>query len=139
MTNTRAELKSSTSAANPAGRRRSVVLYSPDRDFCLSLSMMWNHEFDIVATADDEMLYGLVQSIQPDVLLAEARPTLRLERTFEYLKAKMPELRIVMLCTAEINNAGFSNRLKHFVDAMYTEPVDIVKFCKCVHSMEWTQ
>lgn len=101
--------------------------------------MMWNHEFDIVATADDEMLYGLVQSIQPDVLLAEARPTLRLERTLEYLKAKMPELRIVMLCTSEINNAGFRERLRHFVDAMYTEPVDIAKFCKCVHSMEWTQ
>jgi DNA-binding NarL/FixJ family response regulator len=101
--------------------------------------MMWNHEFDIVATADGDMLYTLVQSIQPDVLIAESRPTVHLQRTFEYLKARIPDLRIVMLCASEIKDARFSERLRHFVDAMYTEPIDLAKFGKCVQSMEWTQ
>jgi hypothetical protein len=132
------ERESSTSAGDPAGQRRSVVLYSPDRDFCLSLSMMWKDEFDLVTTTDDDMIFALVQSIQPDVLLAEARPTVRLQRKFEFLKARFPKLRIVMICTAEIKNDDFSEHLGHFVDAMYSEPIDIVKFGKCVHSMEWT-
>ena len=130
MTSSGAELKASTSAANPAGRRRSVVLYSPDRDFCLSLAMMWKNEFDLVTTADDGMLFHLVHSIRPDVLLAEARPTLRLQRKFEILKAKIPGLRIVMLCTSEIKDPGFSDRLRLFVDALYTEPVDMATFAK---------
>ena len=133
-----AERGRSRSAGDPAGQKRSVVLYSPDPDFCLSLSMMWKDEFDLVTTTDDDMINTLVQSIQPDVLLAEAMPTLRLQRKFEFLKARIPELRIVMICTAEIKNDEFSERLRRFVDAMYTEPLDIVKFCKCVHSLEWT-
>jgi hypothetical protein len=137
MVDTGVEPKRSTSAGSPAGRRRSVVLYSPDRDFCLSLSMMWKDEFDIVTTTDDEMIFNLVQSIQPDVLLAEAKPTLRLQRMFEFLKARIPGLHIVMLCTSGIDD-DFSERLGHFVDAMYTEPIDIAKFRTCVHSMEWT-
>ena len=121
----------------PAGRRRSIVLYSPDRDFCLRLCMVWKDEFEIVTTSDDDMIFNLVQSIQPDILLVEAQPTVKLQRKFEFLKSKSSSLRIVILCPSEIKDAGFSQRLRRFVDAMYTEPIDIVKFGKSVQSMEW--
>jgi predicted glycosyltransferase len=99
--------------------------------------MLWKDEFEIVTTADDEMIYNLVASIQPDVLIVEAQPTVRLQRKFEILKSKSPALRIVVLCPSEIKDVDFSERLRHFVDAIYTEPIDIVKFGKSVQSMEW--
>jgi len=97
--------------------------------------MIWKDEFEIVTTADDEMIFNLVQSIQPDVLLVEAQPTVKLQRKIEFLKSKISALRIVILCPAEIKDAGFSGRLRRFVDAMFTEPIDIVKFGEFVHSM----
>jgi len=99
--------------------------------------MVWKDEFEIVTTSDDDMIFNLVQSIQPDILLVEAQPTVKLQRKFEFLKSKSSSLRIVILCPSEIKDAGFSQRLRRFVDAMYTEPIDIVKFGKSVQSMEW--
>ena len=115
--------------------KKTILLYSPDIDFCLSLSMLLQDRFDIVTTTDDEMLCDLAQSLRPVVLIADAIPTFKLRYKFEVLKGELPDLRIVMFYVSRLNTKGIQQEIRKFVDAAYSKPVDIEELTKCIHTM----
>ncbi len=122
---------------NHTENKKTILLYSPDMDFCLSLSMLLQDRFNIVTTTDDDMLYDLAQSLQPVLLIADAIPTFRLRYRFEQLKEELPGLRIVMFYVSRVNTRAIQHEIRRFVDAAYSKPVDIEELTKCIHTMVW--
>jgi DNA-binding NarL/FixJ family response regulator len=97
--------------------QKTIVLYSCDLDFCVSLSMFLRDRFNFVTTSDSDMLCDLARSLQPAIIIADAVPTRRLYRTFEELKKVVPGLRI-LLCTTSIDEHSLMDHvISSFVDA----------------------
>lgn len=94
--------------------------------------MIFRDQFDIVTATDDGMIVHLVQSLQPDVLVADGVPTPRLSRTFEHLKERIPGLHIVMLSVSKMRESELLRKFRRLVDVEYVKPINIRELSECV-------
>src|ERR1051326_2532032 len=53
---------------SPAPR---IVLFSPDMDFCMSLRMLFQDQYEMSCTTDPDMLLTMVKTMEPDLVIAD--------------------------------------------------------------------
>ena len=104
---------------------KSIVLYSRDMDFCVSLSMLFQDRYKIVTITDPDMLMTTVKALQPDLLIADAAPTERMRHRFHLMKTGLPTLRIMLFYAAHYGSVGEHDSIRKFVDAAFSKPIDI--------------
>jgi hypothetical protein len=106
-------------------KKHTVVLYSPDSDFCMSLSMFFQDMYKVITTTDPEMLLDIVDAYQPELAIVDASPGERMNRRFETMKRADEHLRIMVLYVPKIQGSPRDVRRVPCVDAMLSHPIDL--------------
>ena len=115
--------------------RQAIVLYSPDMDYCMSLRLLFQDRYNMITTTDVNMLVTIVNAFQPDLVIIEALPTLRMRRRVELMKRSNAGLRVMFFCTQRISDQEIHDFVRSSVDAVFSKPVDLAEITDRIHDL----
>ncbi len=122
---------SSTGKANlkvsPSELKRTIILYSPDMDFCVSLRMLLQNTYDVLVTTEPDILMMMVKSFAPDVVIVDGLLTERMKQRFSIMRKEHPSVRIMMFYAVSMESPAQHESIRQFVDAAFSKPIDIVE------------
>lgn len=112
---------------DPGRGRSRIVLFSPDVDFCVSMRLCFQDRYTITTTTDLEMLSMIVHDQRPDLLIADALPTMRIRRRFDAMKRCHARLAIVLMCGSRFLDEETRSYLRKSVITTLYKPVDLAE------------
>lgn len=115
--------------------RRTVLFYSPDVDFCVSIRLLFQDRYQVVTVSDPEMLMVMVREFRPYVMIVDSAPTKTMQQRFEVIKRENPRIRVMSFYAPQFNS-GPETR-SHFpgVDAAFSKPIDLAEVTKSMGEM----
>lgn len=111
---------------------RSILLYSTDLDFCISFRLLFQHRFHLATTTDVDMLLMTVGTMQPDVLIADAPLSARLQGKLALVKQRHPHLRIVLLYAPARYEQAQQSTLSQLAHAWFAKPINVAELIQCI-------
>lgn len=106
-------------------QRKTIVICSPDLNFCFSLSMLFQDRYNVVTTTSLEMLGDSVSTCSADLLLVDAGPSRQMLQHIEGLKGKHPRLPIIMLYVYSAKDVALDKAIRDEVDSVFYKPCEI--------------
>lgn len=94
-------------------------------DFCMSLTMLFQNEYNIITTTDMTLLSTIVKTIKPSLLIADTQPTDALIQRLDEIRHELPGLPIILFCVSSQVNKYYTEKVCKSVDAYFFKPVDI--------------
>jgi hypothetical protein len=112
-----------------------IVLYSPDMDFCMSLRLLLQDRYYIVTTTDIKVLLTMVHSFEPTLVIVDSPPTEAMKRRFDIMKEEYPEIRIMFFYASLFNNQLVRNFVRESVDAAFSKPIDLTEVMNSINEL----
>ncbi len=118
----------------PAKKR--VLIYSQDPDFCISLTLLFQDEYDVASTTLLSEVGEKIGSGQADLLVADSSSSLsEMYQKIEDIKKREPSFPVVLLYVYRLENKDIESNLRRFVSALFYKPIDIMQLSDTVHSL----
>jgi hypothetical protein len=77
--------------------KKSIIIYSPDLNFCFSLSMVFQDRYNVITTTNMGMLEKFVAIYSADLVIVDAVPSEMLIKRIDGLKGSKLDLPIIIL------------------------------------------
>lgn len=106
-------------------QKKTIVIYSPDLNFCDSLSMLFQDRYNVATTTNLEMLENSVSACSADLVLVDAGPSQRMLRHIEEMKGGHPCLPIIMLYVYNAKDVALDKAIRDEVDSVFYKPFEI--------------
>jgi len=104
---------------------KTIVMYSPDLDLCMSLTLYFQDKYVVVTTTDGNTLAGLVESYHPSLVIADALPTSWILKLFDGWKEKYPDIRIMLFRVWRYDDRKREAAIHKSIDYILYKPIDI--------------
>ncbi|HZY10290.1 MAG TPA: hypothetical protein VFF29_03975 [Bacteroidota bacterium] len=114
---------------------KSIVLFSSDYDFCLSLSIFFSNRYRIIMTTDAVMLPLIVKDHRPDLLIADTMLTENMKRRFTMMRKENPNLHIMLFYVSYFGQRLAMDDVHQYVDVMFPKPVDLEEVSQNVRKL----
>jgi hypothetical protein len=112
-----------------------IVLYSPDIDFCLSMRMLLQDHYRIVTTTDVRMLQTMVHAFVPELVIVDGLPIEIVRRRFEPLRKEHPRLRIMFFYATLFDHSWTQQHVREFVDVAFSKPIDLSDILESIREL----
>jgi DNA-binding response OmpR family regulator len=113
-------------ASRPARRqKKTVVLYSPDLNFCFSLSLLFQDRYDVITTTNLGMLEEFVERHAADLVLMDAVPSEGTLERIERLKRIRCGLPIIMVYVYSSRDFGLDRAVREKIDSVFYKPFEV--------------
>jgi len=106
------------------GAKKTIFIYSPDLNFCFSLSMLFQDRYNVVTTTNPGMLESSVGEYSADLVIIDAIPSDALVHRLEELKARQKALPIIMLYVFSPKTMVLEGAMRRHVDAVFYKPFE---------------
>lgn len=104
---------------------KTIVVYSPDVDLCMSLTLYFQDKYVIVTTTDGNTLPGLVERYQPSLVIADALPTSWILELFDTWKQTHPGIRVMLFRVWRYDDRKREAAIHKSIDYVVYKPIDI--------------
>ena len=104
---------------------KTIVMYSPDVDFCMSLTLYFQDKYVVVTTTDGNTLPALVETYRPSLVIADALPTRWILRLFDTWKEGHPEMRVMLFRVWRYEDRKREAAIHRSIDYVLYKPIDI--------------
>ncbi len=117
-----------------SGNRHSkaIVMYSPDVDLCMSLTLYFQDKYVIVSTTDGNTLPALVEMYRPFLVIADALPTSWFLGLFDTWKEVYPGLRVMLFRVWRYEDRKREATIHKSIDHVIYKPIDIDSVARIV-------
>lgn len=116
--------------------KKGILIYSQDPDFCISLTLLFQEEYEVSSTTLLSEVAKKIGSRQVDLLVADSSSSLReIYREIEEIKKREPSFPVVLLYVYRFENKDLESNLRRFVNALFYKPIDITQLTDTVHSL----
>lgn len=105
--------------------KKTILIYSPDLNFCFSLSMLFQDRYNVITTTSVSMLEELVVHYAASLLIVDASPTSKLVQLLHRIKGLTSSLPIIMLYVFSPKESNFDAEARREVDAVFYKPFDL--------------
>lgn len=112
----------------PAGegvRKKSILIYSPDLNFCFSLSMLFQDRYTVSTTTNLSMLETFVANYAADLVIIDAVPSARIIERLDGLRGANQRLPIIMLYVYSAKEVQIDQTARQHVDSVFYKPFEI--------------
>jgi DNA-binding response OmpR family regulator len=112
----------------PAGegvRKKSILIYSPDLNFCFSLSMLFQDRYTVSTTTNLSMLETFVANYAADLVIIDAIPSTRIIERLDALREPNHRLPIIMLYVYSAKEVQLDQTARQHVDSVFYKPFEI--------------
>lgn len=106
-------------------KKKTILIYSPDLNFCFSLSMLFQDRYNVITTTNPGTLESFVTHYAANLLLVDASPTEMMLHRIHALRAASKDLPIIMLYVFNPKEAVFDTALRNEVDSVFYKPFDL--------------
>jgi DNA-binding response OmpR family regulator len=115
--------------------KKTIILYSPDLNFCFSLSMLFQDRFNVITTTNLGMLERLVKDYAADLVLVDAVPSAKLIERIESLRAASPKLPILLLYVYNSKETNLDRAIREHVDSVFYKPLEIAPISRRIEEL----
>jgi DNA-binding response OmpR family regulator len=119
-----------TSGAKPARapeteeQKPTILIYSPDLNFCFSLSMLFQDRYAVVTTTHTGLLETFADHYAADLVIVDAAPTETMLERLDALKSRKRQLPILMLYVYSAREKALDAAAREHVDSVMYKPFD---------------
>lgn len=106
-------------------KKKTIVMYSPDVDLCMSLTLYFQDKYVIVTTTDGNTLPGLVETYHPSLVIADALPTSWILQLFDTWKQMHPGIRVMLFRVWRYDDRKREAAIHKSIDYVVYKPIDI--------------
>ena len=115
--------------------QRTVMFYSPDVDFCVSMRLLFQDRYNVVTISDPQMVMLAVREFNPYLMIVDSAPTTTMEHRFEQIKRENPHIHIMSFYAPELNKPHNARNSSRWVDAAFSKPIDLAEVTKSMNEM----
>jgi len=105
--------------------KRTIIIYSPDLNFCFSLSMLFQDRYNVITTTSIGSLDKFVADYSADLVLIDAVPSEMLLQRVETLKRLKADLPLIMLYVYNGKDVRLDQALRRQVAAVFYKPFEV--------------
>jgi DNA-binding response OmpR family regulator len=110
--------------------KKTIIIYSPDLNFCFSLSMVFQDRYNVITTTNMGMLEKFVAIYSADLVIVDAVPTDSLIGRIEALRASKQNLPIIILYVYTPKDVALDRSIRPHVDSVFYKPFEISAISK---------
>ncbi|MBI5473886.1 MAG: hypothetical protein HY961_16230 [Ignavibacteriae bacterium] len=116
-------------------RKNTILIYSPDLNFCFSLSMLFQDRYNVITTTNSSMLDSFVAHYSANLLIVDAAPSEKMLSRVHALKELNRRLPIIMLYVFNPKEAPLDRAVRKEVDAVFYKPFDLAAVSKRINEL----
>ena len=105
--------------------KKTILLYSPDLNFCFSLSVLFQDRFNVITTTNLGLLDRLQGTYAADLVIIDAVPSDGLLERLERLKGERPSLPVLVLYVYNSKAAQLDRDIRTRVDSVFYKPIEL--------------
>lgn len=127
--------KAAAQQAEPGDQKKTILLYSPDLNFCFSLSMLFQDRYNVITTTNLGMLDKLVADYAANLVVVDAVPSEKLIERVAALRVLKKDLPIIMLYVYSAKDVNLDRTIREHVDSVFYKPFEIVPVSKRIEEL----
>lgn len=127
--------RTDASEGEPGETKKTIILYSPDLNFCFSLSMLFQDRFNVITTTNLGMLDRLVLDYSADLALVDAVPSPKLIERLEGMRSLSPKLPIILLYVYNSKEMNLDRSIREHVDSVFYKPLEIAPISRRIEEL----
>lgn len=116
-------------------KKKTILIYSPDLNFCFSLSMLFQDRYSVVTTTNPGMLEAFVGNYSADLVIVDAVPTERMINRLNGLKELNRSLPIIMLYVFNSRDVCLDKIARERVDSIFYKPFEVGAVSKRIEEL----
>ncbi|HTX98428.1 MAG TPA: response regulator [Bacteroidota bacterium] len=124
-----------SSSREDEAKRKSILIYSPDLNFCFSLSMLFQDRYTVSTTTNLSMLETFVANYAVDLIIIDAVPSSRIIERLDALRSLRCELPIIMLYVYNAKDVQLDQMIRDHVDSVFYKPFEIEAVSKRIEKL----
>jgi len=117
------------------GNKKTIIIYSPDLNFCFSLSMVFQDRYNVITTTNLGMLEKFVATYAADLVIVDAVPTEKLIQRIDGLKAAKSALPVIILYVYSAKEVAVDRVIRSHVDSVFYKPFEISAVSKRIEEL----
>jgi DNA-binding response OmpR family regulator len=115
--------------------RKTILIVSPDQNFCLSLSMLFGDRYRVYTASSLSVLQDAVHSRGVDLILVDEGPSRNVVDRIERLRSLNPGLPIIILYVYSPRDVDLDSALRKAVDSVFYKPFEIASVSRRVDDL----
>jgi DNA-binding NarL/FixJ family response regulator len=115
--------------------KKTILLYSPDLNFCFSLSVLFQDRFNVITTTNLGLMDRLQGTYDADLVMIDAVPSEGLLGRLERLKQERPTLPVVILYVYSGRDAQLDRDIRRQVDSVFYKPIELETLTQRIESL----
>ena len=119
----------------PMSKRPTIVFYSPDLDFCVSLRLLLQGEYEMVTITDPRMLLATAKDFKPELVIVDCIPTESMRSRFEEIRRDNPRVRILSFYAGRFDDSRIQQRILQLADVAFSKPIDLPEVTERIHEL----
>ena len=117
------------------GNKKTIIIYSPDLNFCFSLSMVFQDRYNVITTTNLGMLEKFVATYAADLVIVDAVPTEKLIQRIDCLKTAKSALPVIILYVYSAKEVAVDRVIRSHVDSVFYKPFEISAVSKRIEEL----
>ena len=106
-------------------RKRTILIYSPDLNFCFSLSTVFQDRYNVVTTTDPEFLDTFTTHYTVDLVVVDSDPSSKMISRFQKMKMSNVNIPILVLYVYSSKGVEMDRAVRRYVDGVLYKPFDV--------------
>jgi DNA-binding NtrC family response regulator len=115
--------------------KRTILIYSPDLNFCFSLFMLFQDKYNVVTTTNPCMLETFVAHYSASLVIVDALPSRKMIERLDAVKRLNADLPIIMLYVYEQKEVGLDSEVRNYVDSVFYKPFDVAAVSRHIEEL----
>ena len=116
-------------------RKKTILIYSPDLNFCFSLSILFQDRFSVITTTNADMLETFVAHYSADLVIVDAVPSDDIIEKLDALKRLNKSLPIIVLYVYSPKDVQLDRMIRGHVDSVFYKPFDVSAVSKRIEEL----
>jgi response regulator RpfG family c-di-GMP phosphodiesterase len=105
--------------------KKAILIYSPDLNFCFSLSMLFQDRFNVITTTNPGTLKTFVEHYSADLVIVDAVSSSAIIEKVNDLKELDRNLPIIALYVYSPKEIQLDKAIRDRVDSVFYNPFDV--------------
>ena len=115
--------------------KKTILIYSPDLNFCFSLSMVFQDRYNVITTTNLGMLEKFVAIYSADLVIVDAVPTEKLIQRIDGLRTSNRVLPVIILYVYSSKEVAMDRVIRSHVDSVFYKPFEISAVAKRIDEL----
>ena len=115
--------------------RKTILIVSPDPNFCLSLSMLFGDRYRVLTASSLSVLQEGMEARRIDLILVDEGPSRKIVERIDAFRHLNPTLPIIILYVYSPKDVDLDSDLRKTADSVFYKPFEIGTVSKRVDDL----